>query len=175
MKEYLRLGEIPTNESSYNFLTKGQENGVSVFEWDGNSPVLSNLQLVDSFSGRDDHKAYLVTGEEIGIGFDGEPLLKNVKIVKEINLDFMAITLDVLKANFSDVDGQLNILSNKMHRFSMAVLKNNKTGETKKDMAFNEDATWEIESNFWQYTYGGFEFSNPINGFNTEMGKQRNE
>nr|DAV18300.1 MAG TPA: hypothetical protein [Caudoviricetes sp.] len=175
MNEYLRLGEIPTNESSYNFLTKCQEAGVSVFEYVDSKPVLSNLQLVDSFSGRNDHKAYVVTGDVVGVGFDGEPLLKNVNIIREIELDFMAITLEVMNKSFKNVSGSLNEKHDKMHPFWIANLKNKKTGELKPDWNLVFDAkVWEKVPAFWEYSYAGFDFSNPIEGFNTKMGKERN-
>ena len=61
------------------------EKGVSVFEIDErNNPILSNEKLRKSYESRKDRKMYLVNGDVVGIGQDGEPLLKNVTIVKEL-------------------------------------------------------------------------------------------
>ena len=65
-KTYLRIGIVPKNEASFNYLTEQNENGVSVFELIDGKPVLSNLQLVDSYAGRSDSQVFIVTGEEIG-------------------------------------------------------------------------------------------------------------
>src|SRR5699024_3584106 len=77
--QYLRFGSVSENETSHNYLGDSQEDGVSVFELKERKPVLSNLQLVESFSGRFNIEAFIVTGEKIVVGYDGEPLLKNVK------------------------------------------------------------------------------------------------
>ena len=61
-KTYLRIGIVPKNEESFNYLTKQNENGVSVFGLIDGKPVLSNLQLVDSYAGRSDSQAFIVTG-----------------------------------------------------------------------------------------------------------------
>lgn len=62
------------------------EAGVSVFEIDENGePVLNDDQIRQSYHYRKNTcKAYIVTGDVVGRGADGEPLLKNIKIVKEV-------------------------------------------------------------------------------------------
>lgn len=90
MKRYIRYGEIPRdNKSTIHQAGEiiGKEKGVSVFEYiEGRGIVVP-----DTENGRDDFfklsksywkPQYLVEGEEIGIGSDGEPLLKNISIVK---------------------------------------------------------------------------------------------
>lgn len=90
-KLYIRYGEIPPNEKSkiHNRAGEiiGEEVGVSVFEYiEGRGAVIP-----DTEKARDDYfmlskmywkNHYLVTGDEVGIGSDGEPLITNVKIIK---------------------------------------------------------------------------------------------
>lgn len=110
MKKYLRFGEIPIGERSINFLKlriqenkdftwtkensgygeavsqipkKAFEPGVSVFEMGADGlPVLHNMREARSLSARIGCKIYQVSGDEIGHGNDGEPLIKNIKIEK---------------------------------------------------------------------------------------------
>ena len=91
-KQYIRFGEIPPDGKSKirnrtDNTIIGEELGVSVFEFiDGRGIVVPNNQQA-----RDDFlkltsslwkPQYIVIGEEVGIGSDGEPLLKDVKIIK---------------------------------------------------------------------------------------------
>lgn len=91
MKTYIRYGELPPDGKSkiHNRAREivGEELGVSVFEYiEGRGIVIPDNEIA-----RDDFftlsktfwiNHYLVTGDEIGIGSDGEPLLANVKILK---------------------------------------------------------------------------------------------
>lgn len=96
---FYRFGEIPINEKSGIWKGEekvGEELGVSVYEAHKNlnglySPVLpmpatintldTFLHLIRYYSG----KKYLVTGDVIPfVGMDGELLIKNVKILKEL-------------------------------------------------------------------------------------------
>lgn len=96
---FYRFGEIPINEKSGIWKGEekvGEELGVSVYEAHKNlnglySPVLpmptntsafdTFLHLIKYYSG----KKYLVTGDILPfVGMDGEPLIKNVKILKEL-------------------------------------------------------------------------------------------
>ena len=87
---YVRFGNIPENQMSKNYLTGEYENGVSVYEAierDNNiSIILPSLtgSACVSLSGVLDRPMYIVDGELCGTGSDGEPLLKNCKIVREI-------------------------------------------------------------------------------------------
>lgn len=107
---FLRFGEIPQNEKSINFLkmTNDQndnftyafdaygynealecvpecalENGVSCFNINNNVPVLDSIELLRSFCARIKDKCYIIEAEQVGKGCDGEPLVKNVRIVEE--------------------------------------------------------------------------------------------
>ena len=142
-KTYLRIGIVPNGEASFNYLTEQNESGVSVFELIDGKPVLSNLQLVDSYAGRSDSQAFIVTGEEIGIGNDGEPLLKNVKYISKIDTDFEKNSLDALENNFKTKEGGYDKEDNTVSTFFL---------------------------NDFEVTYKGYTFSNPVETFKTEMG-----
>ncbi|RLC45238.1 MAG: hypothetical protein DRH57_08380 [Candidatus Cloacimonadota bacterium] len=99
---YVRFGMIPENGKSYNSLDEFYEEGVSVYEAlhrDGQFQLL--LPMIDEtsiatlgncyntaqcLSGQIYHysRLNLVEGEYIGNGSDGEPLLKNCKIIRPI-------------------------------------------------------------------------------------------
>ncbi len=89
---YVRFGEIPENGKSKNYLTGEYENGVSVYEAierDNNiSIILPSLtgSACVSLSGVLDRPMYIVDGELCGTRSDGEPLLKNCKVVREIKI-----------------------------------------------------------------------------------------
>lgn len=115
-KEYIRFGEIPKDEKSKIgngcigdcYETVGHEKGVSVWNCAIDSNGLyclvaphgrnscsygdfSQAAFPDSCCGCDKNgKIYVVTGDEVGIGSDGEPLLRNVKIVKELPFDYFS-------------------------------------------------------------------------------------
>ena len=91
-KQYIRIGELPPDGKSKihnpadNSIV-GEELGVSVFEYiEDRGIVVPNterargdfLMLMNSWW----KPQYIVSGKEIGIGQDGEPILKDVKIIK---------------------------------------------------------------------------------------------
>ncbi len=91
MKTYIRYGEIPPDGKSkiHNRVGEivGEEAGVSVFEYiEGRGIVVPYNEMArDEFlvlSSKFWINHYLVTGDEVGIGSDGEPLIANVKILK---------------------------------------------------------------------------------------------
>ena len=95
---YIRFGEIPNDESSK--VHRGdaiirKEGGVSVWravESDGIYypilPVDFNKNAISDYFNlllKSNKRVYLVTGDELSIeGADREPLLNNIKILKEI-------------------------------------------------------------------------------------------
>ncbi len=103
-KHYIRFGEIPENEASgiYRGEEKvGEEKGVSVYdavEIDGEYRVvlphpllkevgfdLYNFIQATEYMYETEHRPmYLVQGDEVGKGATNEPLLRNVKIIKEL-------------------------------------------------------------------------------------------
>lgn len=89
---YIRFGDLPIGGRSTNYLTGEKEIGISVYEGiereDGEySIVFPNLteSCCVSLSGCLQRKAYLVEGEVVGRGSDGEPLLTKCRIIREIN------------------------------------------------------------------------------------------
>lgn len=98
---YIRFGEIPENEQSTVYFhgeESKKENGVSVYDYTiidqkyhivVPNPVKENtLDTIKNLLIYDKRKVYLVYGYCIGIGNDGEPLLKNIEIVRDITSDF---------------------------------------------------------------------------------------
>ena len=85
---YVRFCKVPQDERSYNFMRNRKEEGVSVFKADTNNmPVLENAEQAKSLWARLDRRHYLVMGDVVGYGQDGEPLLQNVRVVRKLRLD----------------------------------------------------------------------------------------
>lgn len=99
---YLRFGEIPKDEQSsihYRSYYCGKEKGVSVYHCTFINhkphiilPMPCSEGAVDTLTGflfySSKKPIYLVTGDEIGTGHDGEPLIQNIKIIKDITSEF---------------------------------------------------------------------------------------
>lgn len=95
---YIRFGDIPANEKSKIYRGEqeiGSENSVSVYpafeDKEGNIILGLNLPITKTSLHTQQHlleyesrPCYLVTGDYVGKGTDGEPLIKNVRIIKEI-------------------------------------------------------------------------------------------
>jgi len=94
---YIRFGDVPEDECSTIYRGEnaiGKENGVSVY------PVIifgdkiflgitlpitrTTLDTFIHLIRYDNRPCYLVEGDYIGEGTDGEPLIQNVNIIKEI-------------------------------------------------------------------------------------------
>ncbi len=84
---YLRFGELPKDGRSTNWATGEKENGVSCYRicwklidgaYDLTGDGLVGALIAYSLKGE---QAYFITGEEVGVGSDGEAVLKNAKIV----------------------------------------------------------------------------------------------
>jgi len=92
---YIRFGAIPEGERSWDNRNDQWENGVSVYACerdatDEDAPedvdeayylAGTMLQTVFALMTRD---TYLVTGEQVGTGADGEPVLKDVEAVAKL-------------------------------------------------------------------------------------------
>jgi len=90
---YIRFGDIPDDERSWNSTEECYEDGVSVYPAEIESvPPESNADAMFLPSGpktlqifflafRD---TYLVTGDRVGTGIDGEPVLQDVETVAEL-------------------------------------------------------------------------------------------
>ena len=88
---YVRFGHLPKGGKSKNHLTGELEAGVSVFpalEKDGLYYITLPSESMSAWVGLSgclsEGCAFEVSGEEIGIGSDGEPVLTGVEIVKDI-------------------------------------------------------------------------------------------
>lgn len=96
---YVRFGDIPDDEKSKIYRGDegeiGEEDGVSVypaFEVDGNIvlgltlPITrTTLHTQQHLLEYDDRPCYLVSGDYVGKGVDGEPLIRNVSIIKQVD------------------------------------------------------------------------------------------
>lgn len=93
---YIRFGEIPKNEKSsiYKIDEKiGEEIGVScyrgviyedkVYILMPHIPSSTYYWLIDAYN-RKEIPLYIINGDEVGEGSDGEPLLRNVVVLKEV-------------------------------------------------------------------------------------------
>ena len=95
---YIRFGEIPEDERSsiyYRGMYCGKEEGVSVYECiftHGEYHVIVPCPItmggLDTLTGflfyNKDKPVYYVVGEWVGTGHDGEPLLRNVRVIADI-------------------------------------------------------------------------------------------
>lgn len=113
---YIRFGAIPKDERSKKgngvlgdgYECVGYEDGVSVWnavringKWclvipHGNSCTHGDITRAafpdDCLGCSQDDLIYLVDGDEVGIGSDGEPLLRNVKILAKLPFDYFSFS-----------------------------------------------------------------------------------
>jgi len=90
---YVRFGAIPDDERSWNSTDECYEDGVSVYDAEVESvppesdaagmfvPVGPKTLQILMLAHRN---TYLVTGDRVGMGVDGEPVLRNVGIIAEL-------------------------------------------------------------------------------------------
>mgnify|MGYP003480891992 CR=1 FL=1 len=96
-KRYIRFGEIPKNEQSSTYYHNEfirYENGTSVYDavylnklWKVVLPIKITIDTIPTYECLrmyQKRKVYLVTGTEVGIGKDGEPLIHNIHILKDL-------------------------------------------------------------------------------------------
>lgn len=102
---YIRFGQVPDNERSYNFREEILEDGVSCFS----AVKVDDKYVVDIVGGMFTYLGYMdngktvyeLSGKKIGKGGDGEPLLREVKVIQEINPDNL-YTIKELICNLFD-------------------------------------------------------------------------
>lgn len=199
-KKYIRFGEIPKSGKSVNFIkmsfdesanfnyeieqgnigeaydlvsSDALEDGVSVFDCDKHSmmPILSNLRLVKSLLARLDSAIYLVEGEEVGRGQDGEPLIRSVTIVKKRRIKketLIDLVLEVLIKNFENAsfDASKEVSSCQMHEFGGRQRINKRTGERVSEYEeVANPAEWVLSPLKVRYCWMGWTFSNPVKDF----------
>lgn len=90
-KTFVRFGDIPALGKSKNYLTEVNEIGISVYDAveleDGSVRIIfPNLtySACVSLSGVIERPMYEVSGDIVGTGSDGEPLLKNIRIIRQL-------------------------------------------------------------------------------------------
>lgn len=200
MKYYIRFGEIPSNEKSVNFIklsfdqnsdfthaidhgdTVGAydrvpddafEPGVSVFGCrDDFFPILSNLRQIRSMLWRINYQCYVVTGDRVGTGQDGEPLIRNIKIVKKIKIKkdvILDYVLELLLKNFVNSTFDVSYDDNdfNIYEFAKCERVNKKTGQR---ISVYGDITgkksdWVLAPVKTEYHWMGWIFSNPTDNF----------
>lgn len=90
---FIRFGHLPKGGKSRNYATGEYEEGVSVYaaEWDmiggaykRSGSGLDGAAIVYLIKGA---PVYLVTGKQIGVGSDGEPVITNAAIAAELIYD----------------------------------------------------------------------------------------
>lgn len=111
MRNYIRIGELPKDEKSHihrGDAIIGEEKGVSVYncvEINGYYHIVMPLPFKEGqgqtyecliqcvtqcrYKIDEPSKVYLVTGDEVGVGKDNEPLIVNVNILKDITYQFL--------------------------------------------------------------------------------------
>lgn len=87
-KCFVRFGTLPEDGRSINHADGTAEDGVSVYNGEilpsgeARPTIRTNQELGSLLMGLISRKMYIVEGDEIGVGSDGEPVLKNCRIVK---------------------------------------------------------------------------------------------
>lgn len=206
MKElYLRFGEIPKNEKSVNFLKmscyKNEdfssfldcneyeealdcldeehfENGVSVFKKDVDGlPFLGNLMQISSLLARiDNKKIFEIEADMVGEGNDGEPLVKNIKIIKQRKISKDVLLKKVLKTlirNFKTCvknNKEQNLHDVQIFPFYKNYMYVNiNTGE-RKEYVKNQGTEWIKMPPYVDYCFMDWRFSCPVDNFDTRLG-----
>ena len=95
---YIRFGDVPSNETSKIYRGEeevGNENGVSVYPaFEVNENIVLGLTLPitkttlytqQHLLEYDNRPCYLVSGDYVGKGTDGEPLIRNISIIKRLD------------------------------------------------------------------------------------------
>lgn len=91
-RHYLRFGDVPEGERSFNHAEGTREDGVSVYDLHHGRPAIDYIsehgndlhdELEERLRGhrREGLPAHVVTGDHVGFGHDGEPLLNNVRVL----------------------------------------------------------------------------------------------
>lgn len=170
----LEIGEI---EQAFEMVPEyAYEAGLSVFDLNADGmPELTNLQLISSLLARINDVAYIVSGEEVKRGNDGEPLIKINKIESEKvinNGDLINYVTSVLCSSFETKDYQENEdnHTNELFQFFSEYKVNKKTGEKINRWQPTYGDEWEILPGIDEYQFNGWTFSNPIAGFDVNLG-----
>lgn len=168
---YLSEGMV---EEAYSIVPEeALEPGVSVFELDENgNPILSTLNHVRALSiridGKDDCTAYIVMGNEVGHGNDGEPLITNIKVLEKVDVDkngMLKLAVEEMRKHFQSCEPyeRNNANNRRMYDNTKEWKANTVTGE--------RVDWWNFYSNKWkkwehverkEYQLGDWTFWDPI-------------
>lgn len=151
------------------------ENGLSVFEISKDGlPALKNLQLVTTLNARISERIFEVEGEEVGIGNDGEPLIVVKKIIKRRRISkerLFDLILTTMLKNFKNVEfNKEKIETPTLCRFFNRYKVNKKSGEKVDFFEKTEGSDWVVMPEIEEYAFGGWTFSNPVEGFDVNLG-----
>lgn len=118
------------------------EYGVSCFKMVNGFPEITNIRLATSLAERIGENVFAIDGTVVGIGLDGDPLV-SVEASTQMEINSVAIMkhiFDVLKNNFRVVKKETDKPSDhKVHHFCIDEKE--------------------------EYTFCGYTFSDPKNGF----------
>lgn len=107
-KLYIRFGKIPDKEKSgiYSYQEQkiiGSEDGVSVYDccrigdnWRIVLPIQCKESTLDTLYGllADGKDIYVLSGDEVGVGSDNEPLIKNCNIVCKLPNNYFSLLIE---------------------------------------------------------------------------------
>ena len=154
---------------------KAFEPGVSVFEMGQDGlPILRNMNQAASLACRIGYKIYQVTGNEVGTGHDGEPLIRNIRVEKSRRINDESLIhhiLTFLSEHFMLVippdadykhEGEYKIL-----QFYNEYQVNLSTGEIKERFFGPDDGFVKIPGHT-KFSFYGWEFHFPVDGFGAE-------
>lgn len=82
ISKFLRFGLPPKNGKSWNYRDNIPEIGVSCYRLISGKAILSLSEVGTIAGGISDRPIYFISGEEIGSGSDGEPIVKIHKITR---------------------------------------------------------------------------------------------
>lgn len=142
--------EIDDIEQAYKYVpTEAYEIGLSAFEMNSDGfPVINNMRSILSLCARLEEPIFLVDGEKVGEGNDGEPLItaENVEPIEIEKEELIDLILKTLKRNFK-------------------IANYNSRDDFGDNMVFDFHIGDKIE-----YCFNGWTFSDPVNGFATSIG-----
>ena len=107
-KLYIRFGEVPDGEKSGIYSCQeqkiiGSENGVSVYDccrigddWRIVLPTQCKESTLDTLYGLlvDGKDIYVLSGDEVGIGSDNEPLIRNCNVVCKLPNNYFSLLIE---------------------------------------------------------------------------------
>ena len=88
MEQYIRFGNIPQGERSYNYRDEFLEAGLSCIKYfkKGRSHFVdvSGISAAFFLGGFHERNAFIIEGKQISTGSDGEPVVRKVRIMERI-------------------------------------------------------------------------------------------